>query len=256
MARTAPTVQHAPLEVGASLLPMSLFICAQPELAQGKDTFVFDSFPPMLHRQAHEALQRWALRDLDDTTILTELDWEGIQRHMLPTSSQLWDAERDGDLDCPDTQEAIRTLRRNGFAMPSVLAGTHQHFGGWLMDYCVVAAAVRMAITPKVKKYTAVHNMYYAMVAAGTNYPDDVGVSLSLASQERVGNIFETLAGLMFIQREYRALRRFILFMATVVYRTSMGELPAARTMDRLVVHRRRQLNPTTLSESLQVAGA
>ncbi len=94
------------------------------------------------------------------------------------------------------------------------------------------------------------------MVAAGTNYPDHIGTNLSPSSQERVGDIFETLAGLWFAQRDYRALRRFILFMATVVYRTSMSAAPASRTLDRIVAQRKRQMAPTELSEQLQESGS
>ncbi len=105
------------------------------------------------------------------------------------------------------------------------------------MDYCVVSAAIRMRITPPVRQYTAVGNTDYAMVAAGTRYRDGSGANLSAKSQEKLGNIFETLAGLWFV-------RENIWSLVTVVYRAAMQEPATSRVWARLRRHRAAQKPP------------
>ncbi len=124
------------------------------------------------------------------------------------------------------------------------------------MDYCVVSAAIRMRLKWPARQYTAVGNTDYATVAAGTRYPGGAGANLSARSQEKLGNIFETLAGLWFIQEDRRSLRRLILFMVTMVYRVSLPEPAAVRALDRLRRHRAAQTLPGLISDQFQESGS
>ncbi len=124
------------------------------------------------------------------------------------------------------------------------------------MDCCVVAAAIRMRITPRVRYYTAVHNRVYAQIAAGTRAPDGMRVELSSKSQEKLGNVFETLAGVWFVQGNHRPLRRLILFLVTIVYRQDLRPIDVAdRALARLIQHRKRQKLPLLISEQFQPSG-
>ncbi len=124
------------------------------------------------------------------------------------------------------------------------------------MDCCVVAAAIRMQITPRVRYYAPVQNRVFAQIAAGTREPDGMRVDLSSKSQEKLGNVFETLARVWFVQGYHRPLRRLILFLVTVVYRQELRPpRVAARALERLLQHRKRQKLPTMISEQFQPPG-
>ncbi len=127
-------------------------------------------------------MQGWALRDLVSDSTVAALDWERIQETLLESGEELWAREAEGDLGAPNTVHAVDVLGEAGLGLNLVLAGSAQHFGGWLLDYCVVAAAIRMRITQPVRQYTAVHNGVYAQIAAGTRAPDGQRVELSSKS--------------------------------------------------------------------------
>ncbi len=170
---------------------------------------------------ARRELQEWALRDLVTNSTVAALDWVRIQEALLGTGEELWAREARGDLGAPDTDAAVDALGEAGLGLNLVLAGAAQHFGGWLLDYCVVAAAIRMRLTQRVRQYTAVHNRVYAQIAAGTREPDGQRVELSSKSQERLGNVFETLVGVWVVQRRHGHLWRLVLFLVTIVHRGS-----------------------------------
>ncbi len=206
-------------------------------------------------RWAKEELQLWAREELGANSSVAALDWERIQEEIVETGETLWAREEANDLGAPSTTQAVEDLREAGLALPLVLGGTVQHFGAWLLDYCVVAAAVRMRLTRPVRQYTAVHNGVFGQIAAGTREPDQECVELSWKSQERLGNICETLAGVWFAQGHHGRLRRLILFLVTIVYRPSLHKAAADRTLVRLVAHRRRQTPPMEISEQFQPSG-
>ncbi|MCP4243406.1 MAG: hypothetical protein GY772_22860, partial [bacterium] len=134
--------------------------------------------------------------------------------------------------------------------------GAHQHFGGWLMDYLTAAEAVRMGLGPRIKKYTAVKNEIYAEVAAGTWQKEDGRIQLSPKSQERLGNVFETLGGLWFLTGNLRALRRFSLFLTLHIHRADLPDRIRGRAAARFIAHRSKQRLPILISAQLQEAGA
>ncbi|MCP4242398.1 MAG: hypothetical protein GY772_17725, partial [bacterium] len=177
--------------VGASTArPLDLFVCPQPAPETVRGAYLFNCFPTGMLLMAKEALLPWALRDLASDSTLAALNWELIQEELLGSSEELWAHEEEGQLGAPDTDDAVVALTQAGFSLNMVLAGTTQHFGGRILDCCVVAAAIRMRITPRVRFYAPVHNRVYAQIAAGTHEPDGTRVELSSKSQEKLGNVF------------------------------------------------------------------
>ena len=220
------------------------WLCRQvPHRFNGQPALLSHSFPGSgdYQRVAMEALEPFGSRVRGADMRLQDLDWAGIVetvlgRVLVPQPGRAppprprrvpYEAELDFSKHVianapPSLAQARDYMERvTGFAVPE---DRQQAFGAWVMDCLLTEANVRAGGRSTVQ-YLAVLNSIYrrvAMVAAGvTSAPEGApywhgSMDVGDANDHRIGNVYESIAGVWFLQRDYGRILDFLCFIIDI----------------------------------------
>ncbi len=88
-----------------------------------------------------------------------------------------------------------------------------------MLDWLVSTAAVRMGLRSTIDASEAVSNKTYGIVGSADHWPSKAHSNWPATTKERIGNLIETYAGVLFCTQDMRALRSMVILLTLVEYR-------------------------------------
>ena len=213
-----------------------------PRRFNGQPTLLSDSLPGSQRYQenAMSALERFGSRLRGNEMRLQDLDWAMIVETVLsrvlvpPGTGGLPARPRSAPVEAEldfSMHRIVRAPPTIGDAREYMLATTglrvpedhHQAFGAWVMDCLFTEATVRAGARPSIQ-YVAVLNSLYrrvAMAAAGAATAGAApywhgDLDVGEASDHRIGNVYESIAGVWFIEQRYDKIMDLLCFIIDI----------------------------------------
>ncbi len=156
---------------------------------------------------------------------LGDIDWTAVQEVLALEPEEYWVEAQQLMYSIPPLYTVRDAIEAVGYpTMDAVLAGQFQHLGGTLLDLMVTTAAVRMGLRSTVDSSEAVTNATYGIVGSADHWPSRLHHSASHHNKQRLGNLFETYAAVLFCIQDWVTLRGMILLLALTEYRRACSE--------------------------------